>query len=137
MGCSHSTPGTYPQIAKNLGFITPDQICPIAEAVVTTQRDNGNRTDRKQARLKYTVDRMGVDLFKAEVEKRSGITFAPEEPYTFTTHADRYGWTKNANGTSNLTLFIEHTDASQTNPMDRKCFKVCLKLPRFMVEIFA
>ena len=62
MGCSHSTPGTYPQIAKNLGFITPDQICLIAEAVVTTQRDNGNRTDRKQARLKYTVDRMGVDL---------------------------------------------------------------------------
>ena len=108
MGCSHSTPGTYPQIAKNLGFITPDQICPIAEAVVTTQRDNGNRTDRKQARLKYTVDRMGVDLFKAEVEKRSGIIFAPEEPYTFTTHADRYGWTKNANGTFNLTLFIEH-----------------------------
>ncbi len=108
MGCTHNTPGTYPQIAKNLGFIPADQVCQVAEAIVTTQRDHGDRSDRKKARLKYTVDRMGVDLFKAEVETRSGITFAPEEPYTFTMHADRFGWTENANGTSNLTLFIEH-----------------------------
>ena len=108
MGCSHNTPGTYPQIAKNIGFIKPDQICQIAEAVVTTQRDNGDRTDRKKARLKYTVDRMGVDAFKSEVETRSGIKLASPEPYEFTMHADRYGWTKNNNGTSNLTLYIEN-----------------------------
>lgn len=108
MGCTHSTPGTYPQIAKNLGFITPENVCKIAEAVVTTQRDHGDRTDRKQARLKYTVDRMGVDAFKTEVESRSQLTFEPAADYEFTMHADRFGWTENADGTLNLTLFIEH-----------------------------
>ena len=91
MGCTHNTPGTYPQIAKNIGFIESDQICQIAEAVVTTQRDNGDRTDRKKARLKYTVDRMGVDAFKSEVETRSGIKLASPEPYEFTMHADMAG----------------------------------------------
>ena len=45
MGCTHSTPGTYPQIAKDIGFINKSEICNIAESVVTTQRDFGNRTE--------------------------------------------------------------------------------------------
>ncbi len=44
----------------------------VAEAVVTTQRDWGNRTDRKNAKTKYTLERVGVETFKAEVERRAG-----------------------------------------------------------------
>ena len=108
MGCTHSTPGTYPQIAKDIGFINKSEICNIAESVVTTQRDFGNRTDRKQARLKYTVDRIGVDAFKKEVEKRSKVKLAKSKPYAFISHSDRFGWIQNMDGTWNLTLFIEH-----------------------------
>ena len=108
MGCTHSTPGTYPQIAKDIGFINKSEICNIAESVVTTQRDFGNRTDRKQARLKYTVDRIGVDTFKKEVEKRSKVKLAKSKPYEFISHSDRFGWIQNMDGTWNLTLFIEH-----------------------------
>jgi sulfite reductase (NADPH) hemoprotein beta-component len=108
MGSTHSEADTYPQIAKNIGFIKPDAVCQIAEAVVTTQRDFGDRTNRKHARLKYTIDDMGVDKFSKHVEERSGITLAEAEPYEFTMHSDRYGWIENSDGTWNLTLFIEH-----------------------------
>ena len=108
MGCTHSTPGTYPQIAKDIGFIKKTDIRKIAEAVVTTQRDFGDRTDRKKARLKYTVDRMGVDNFKEEVEVRSKIKLKKSKDFNFISHADRIGWIKNEDGTWNLTLFIEH-----------------------------
>ncbi len=108
MGNTHGDTSTYPQIAKNFGFVKPGDILKTAEAVVTTQRDFGDRTDRKHARLKYTIDRMGTETFKKHVEERSGVKFAEPEPYEFTMHSDRFGWTENADGTSNLTLFIEN-----------------------------
>ncbi|MBN2164352.1 MAG: assimilatory sulfite reductase (NADPH) hemoprotein subunit [Pontiellaceae bacterium] len=108
MGNTHGDTRTYPQIAKNFGFIKPGDVLKVAEAVVTTQRDFGDRTDRKQARLKYTIDRLGTDVFKQHVEERSGVLFADAAPYEFTMHSDRYGWTENSDGTWNLTLFIEH-----------------------------
>ena len=108
MGSTHGETDTYPQIAKSLGFIAKEDICKAAEAIVTTQRDFGDRTNRKHARLKYTIDDMGVDTFKSHVEERSGIKFAEAAPYEFTMHSDRFGWVENADGTWNLTLFIEH-----------------------------
>ncbi len=107
MGNTHGETDTYPQIAKTLGFVKPQDILKVAEAVVTTQRDFGDRTDRKHARLKYTIDRMGVDEFKNHVQERSGITLEEARPYEFTMHSDRYGWTENADGTWNLTLYLE------------------------------
>lgn len=107
MGNTHGETDTYPQIAKNFGFVKPEDICRIAEAMVTTQRDFGDRTNRKHARLKYTIDGMGVEEFKKHVEERSGISFEDPKPYEFTMHSDRYGWTENFDGTWNLTLYIE------------------------------
>ncbi|MFL2859633.1 MAG: assimilatory sulfite reductase (NADPH) hemoprotein subunit [Pontiellaceae bacterium] len=108
MGCSHNTPGTYPQIGKELGFIKREDIRLISEAVVTSQRDFGDRTDRKKARLKYTIDKMGINEFKKEVENRSKIKFTKIKSYKFLTHSDRFGWVKNNDGSWNLTMFIEH-----------------------------
>ncbi len=108
MGSTHNETDTYPQTAKSLGFVKPADIRAVAEGVVTTQRDFGDRTNRKHARLKYTIDDMGVETFKKHVEERSGVTFADAKPYEFTMHSDRFGWTENADGTWNLTLFIEH-----------------------------
>jgi sulfite reductase (NADPH) hemoprotein beta-component len=108
MGSTHGETNTYPQIAKNLGFIAPKDVCKFAEAIVTTQRDFGDRTNRKHARLKYTIDDMGTDAFIGHVEERTGIKFKKAKPYEFTMHSDRFGWVENADGTWNLTLFIEH-----------------------------
>ncbi|MDF7798944.1 assimilatory sulfite reductase (NADPH) hemoprotein subunit [Pontiellaceae bacterium B1224] len=108
MGSSHGEADTYPQIAKPFGFVAPTAIFKVAEAFVTTQRDFGDRINRKHARLKYTIDDMGVDAFKKHVEERSGVKFKKAKPYEFTMHSDRFGWVENADGTWNLTMFIEH-----------------------------
>jgi sulfite reductase (NADPH) hemoprotein beta-component len=91
---SHGNEETFPRLADVLGFIPPDKVNAIGEAVLTTQRDYGDRTNRKHARLKYTIEDRGVAWFKAEVEKRSGVTFAPGAPFQFTTIEDPHGWHK-------------------------------------------
>lgn len=108
MGSTHNEPETYPQLGRTLGFINAKETIKVAEAIVTTQRDFGCRTNRKHARLKYTVDDMGVEAFRKEVERRSGIKFAPARAFEFTMHSDRFGWTETDQGKWNLTLFIEN-----------------------------
>ncbi|MGA3008375.1 MAG: sulfite reductase, partial [Opitutaceae bacterium] len=75
-------------------------------AVITTQRDYGDRTNRKHARLKYTIEDRGLAWFKAEVERRLGWSFAPGRPYEFTTIADDYGWHRAVDGTWFFMLFV-------------------------------
>jgi sulfite reductase (NADPH) hemoprotein beta-component len=99
MGMSHGNAETFPRLADVIGFITPDQVNAVAEAVLTTQRDYGDRTNRRHARLKYTIEDRGIEWFKGEVETRSGITLAPERPYLFTTIEDPHGWQECADGT--------------------------------------
>ncbi|MGF1453539.1 MAG: NADPH-dependent assimilatory sulfite reductase hemoprotein subunit [Opitutales bacterium] len=108
MGMTHGNKATFPRTADVAGFIAPEDAVRVAEAVVTTQRDFGNREDRKNARLKYTIERMGIEAFKAEVEKRSGVSFEPARPFEFTSQSDRYGWTEGADGRFHCQLFIQN-----------------------------
>ena len=106
MGATHGDPETYPRVADVLGFIAPADVIRVAEAVVTTQRDWGNRAVRKRARLKYTIDDHGLDAFRAEVEKRAGIGFAPAPAFAFDHNADRFGWSQGDDGRWHLALRI-------------------------------
>ena len=99
LGMSHGNAETFPRLADVLGFITPDQVNKVGEAVLTTQRDFGDRTNRKHARLKYTIEDRGVAWFKSEVEKRSGVTFGPARAYEFQTIQDPTGWHECVDGT--------------------------------------
>ena len=99
MGMSHGNAETFPRLADVLGFIPAGKVNAVAEAVLTAQRDYGDRTNRKHARLKYTIEDRGVAWFKAEVEKRSGVTFGPLRPFRFTTITDPAGWHECADGT--------------------------------------
>jgi len=108
MGMTHGEPDTYPRTADMLGFCTTDRAIAVAEAVVTTQRDWGDRANRKHARLKYTIEDRGLDNFRAEVERRAGIAFQKEKPFTFTSMGDRYGWVESGDGRAHLTVFIQN-----------------------------
>ena len=99
---------TYPRKADEFGFISLDKTLDVAAAVVGTQRDWGNRSNRKNAKTKYTLDRVGVDVFKKEVEKRARILFEPIRPYVFSMRGDRIGWSSGIDGKHHLTLFIEN-----------------------------
>ncbi|MGH6682951.1 MAG: NADPH-dependent assimilatory sulfite reductase hemoprotein subunit [Pseudolabrys sp.] len=106
MGMTHGEPETYPRTADVIGYCEAKDALAVAEAVVTVQRDWGDRANRKHARFKYTVDDRGLDAIRAEVEKRAGIKLAPVKPFTFTSNGDRYGWTQGDNGRGHLTLYI-------------------------------
>jgi sulfite reductase (NADPH) hemoprotein beta-component len=108
MGMTHGEPDTYPRTADVMGFCETKAAMAIAEAVVTVQRDWGNRLNRKHARLKYTIEDRGLDVFRAEVVRRAGVQLSPPQPFTFTSTGDRYGWSDGANGRSHLTLYVEN-----------------------------
>jgi sulfite reductase (NADPH) hemoprotein beta-component len=107
LGATHGDANTYPRLADVLGFVTPERVIATAEAIVTTQRDFGNRSDRKRARLKYTIDDRGFAWFRDEVERRAGFPFAPARRFEFHTNGDRFGWTEGEDGRLHLTLRIE------------------------------
>lgn len=107
MGASHGDATTYPLLGQLIGFVRPDQVFTIAEAVLTTQRDFGNRVERKRARLKYTIEDRGLDWFKSEVERRCGFTLARARPFAFEHNGDRFGWIEGHDGRWHLTLRIE------------------------------
>ena len=106
MGATHGDPETYPRLGDVIGFVTPEQVIAVGEAVVTAQRDFGNRAVRKRARLKYTIDDRGLDWFKVEVERRAGFTLAPPRDFTFANNNDRFGWVEGEDGRWHLTLRI-------------------------------
>ncbi|HTU55615.1 MAG TPA: NADPH-dependent assimilatory sulfite reductase hemoprotein subunit [Acetobacteraceae bacterium] len=92
MGATHGEAATYPRLAEPFGFCTPERAVSVAEAVLRTQRDYGDRADRKHARLKYTIADRGLEWFRSEVEARLGETLAPARPFTLSHTGDRFGW---------------------------------------------
>jgi len=131
LGATHGNAETYPRLGTVIGFVpvgqaghkgsaaTPVAAIPPDAAgddllfktvyeIVTIQRDYGNRSDRKLARLKYTVDKYGVDWYKEELERRTGFALEEPRPYTFTDRKDYYGWQQNHQGKYYYTPFIEN-----------------------------
>ncbi|OMI28467.1 sulfite reductase subunit beta [Bacillus haynesii] len=107
MGMTHGDKATYPQLAKVIGFCKPDQLYDVAEKTITIQRDYGNRSVRKNARFKYTIDRLGLETVKNELENRLGWSLAEAKPYRFEHNGDRYGWVKGVKGRWHFTMFVE------------------------------
>lgn len=109
MSTTHGNAATYARLATVIGFAdTEEKILKAIYEIVTVQRDFGNRSDRKLARLKYTVDNMGVDRFKEEVEQRCGFKLEPARAYTFEERSDYYGWHQGINGLWYYTIFVEN-----------------------------
>lgn len=108
MGMTHGEPDTYPRTADVMGFCTAAQAVAVAEHVVTVQRDWGDRTSRKHARLKYTIDDRGLDAFRAEVEARAGFALDAARPMSFTTTGDLLGWREDEDGFWSYGVFVEN-----------------------------
>lgn len=107
MGSTFGMPETFPRLGDMLGYVSKDKAIDLCEKILLIQRDNGNRSNRKLSRLKYTVEKMTPAGFKGELEKRLGAALAPARPYQYDTSRDRYGWQKDDDGRWYLTLFIE------------------------------
>lgn len=108
MGMTHGEPETYPRTGDMIGFCKPQDVIDVAEKTVTVQRDYGDRSNRKHARVKYTIDDMGLDRFASLVNERLAVKLEPARGYAFTSTGDRIGWVQGDNGLSHFTLFVEN-----------------------------
>jgi sulfite reductase (NADPH) hemoprotein beta-component len=108
LGTTHGNKDTYPRIGSVIGYIPKKDILKVVYEIVTVQRDYGNREDRKLSRLKYTVDRIGLDFYQREVEKRSGISFLPAREFKLSTRTDDFGWVSDKAGNWHYTVFVEN-----------------------------
>ncbi len=117
MGKTYGMPETYPRLADVIGYVPKDQALQVIEEVVKIQRDYGNRENRKLARLKYTLDRLGSDNFVALLHERLGFSLEGSRPYQFTSNGDVFGWKQAASGKWFLGLFIEHGRIQDTDQL--------------------
>ncbi len=105
---THGNEATYPRLATMIGFTdTEEKTLKTVYEVLTVQRDFGNRSDRKQARLKYTVDRLSVEVFKNELESRIGFKLEESKPFAFAQRKDDFGWSQSKDGLWHYTAFVE------------------------------
>src|SRR5690606_9232859 len=108
MGMTHGEIETFPRTADVMGFCRPEQAVDVAEKVLAVQRDFGDRSNRKHARLKYTIEDRGIDWFSAEVERRLGYALEEPRPFAFEHTGDRYGWVRDHEGSWHYTLFVQN-----------------------------
>ena len=130
MGVTPSAAKTFPALAKRLGFVPPEDVLAIAEATVKVQRDFGNRSDRKVARLKYTIHTMGLDAFRAKVEEYFGKPLAPCHPADVHGFDDHIGWFEQGDG-----KFFYGLNVENGRIVDRDDFRLKSALRRILHTI--
>ncbi len=130
MGVTPSAAKTFPALAKRLGFVPPEDVLAIAEAIVKVQRDFGNRSDRKVARLKYTIHTMGLENFRAKVEEYFGKPLAPCHPADVHGFDDHIGWFEQGDG-----KFFYGLNVENGRIVDRDSFQLKSALRQIFTEI--
>jgi sulfite reductase (NADPH) hemoprotein beta-component len=114
MGVTHNMKKTYPQIGRMFGYCDKNDVHIVCEKIMLVQKDHGDRKNRKHARLKYTIDDMGVDVFKGKVEELWGSRFEEPKVFHFESNIDTFGWLKDERGMNHFTLFIENGRVEDT-----------------------
>lgn len=114
MGVTHNNKKTYPRTGSMLGYFPASQIHIVCEKIMLVQRDHGDRKNRKHARLKYTVDDMGVDVFRSKVEELLEAKFEDPKPFEFKSNIDTFGWQKDEFGMNHFLMFIENGRVEDT-----------------------
>ncbi|KAI0397789.1 sulfite reductase [Xylariaceae sp. FL0594] len=120
MGATHNNKKTYPQTGRMMGYVAADEVHIACEKIMLVQRDHGDRKNRKHARLKYTIDDLGVDVFRSKVEAMWGKSFEPERPFHFKSNIDTFGWQKDETGMNHFTFFIENGRIEDTADFQMK-----------------
>jgi len=108
LGRTANKPNTWPAVAQPLGYVRPQHVVEAARAVVAVQRDHGDRTDRRHARLKYLIADRGIDWFRDEVASRLTFPLEPSRPLHWRTADDHLGWHEQEDGTHCYGLFVEN-----------------------------
>lgn len=115
MGMNHTKADTFPRLGDEFAFVTPEQVLQVVEQIVMVQRDFGNRSDRKHARMKYLVHTWGVERFRSEVEARLGYVLQPWAPMPSLENELHLGWQQQGDGRWFLGLSVENGRVADTD----------------------
>jgi sulfite reductase beta subunit-like hemoprotein len=108
MGMTHGKTETHPALAQPLLFAARGDVVAICRAIVTVQRDHGDRENRKRARMKYLIETRGLDWFRGEVMSRvEGVEVSDPKPVTWETVEDPLGWHEQGDGRLFLGVWVE------------------------------
>jgi len=107
-GMTPAKKDTFPALGYRMAYVPADQLIPAAEAVVKVQRDFGNRSDRKYARMKYLIANWGLPKFRAKVEEYYGAPMADPHPADITEVDDHIGWHEQGDGKLFLGINVEN-----------------------------
>jgi sulfite reductase (ferredoxin) len=108
LGRTHNKPETFVAVAVPFAFVQPDEIVDVAREVVAVQRDYGDRSNRRHARLKYTIADRGLEWFRDEVQKRLAFKLQPPEPLAWKPVDDHLGWHEQGDGRLYVGIYIEN-----------------------------
>ncbi|KAK6454553.1 putative sulfite reductase [nadph] beta subunit [Scheffersomyces xylosifermentans] len=120
MGSTHNNKKTYPRTGSMFGYVPKDKVHLACEKIMLVQRDFGDRTNRKHARLKYTIDDLTVEVFKGKVEDLLGFKFEPARDFKIESNIDYFGWCKDETGLNHFTAFIENGRIEDTAELPQK-----------------
>ncbi len=106
-GMSHGQLSTRPFLAQPFGYVKREDVAAVTEAIVKTQRDHGNREERKNARMKYLVEKEGIPWFIDQVKSRvPSVEIAPPKAVHFDTVADVLGWHEQGDGKLYVAVYV-------------------------------
>ncbi len=106
-GMTHGKKETYPRLSRPLFYVAREHVVDACVAIVTTQRDYGNRENRNRARLKYLIDEKGMDWFQQEVESRLNAPTQAPKSFEFNTVGDMLGWHEQGDGNLFCCAYVE------------------------------
>lgn len=98
LGRTHNKEETFARIADPICYVAKEDVYDLVKAIVATQRDYGDRTDRRHARLKYLIHDWGVDKFRLVVEEYFGKAVEPFKPLPEWKYHDFPGWNEQGDG---------------------------------------
>jgi sulfite reductase (ferredoxin) len=108
LGRTHNKPETFPAVAVPMAFVEPDQLVKTSQAVVSVQRDYGDRNNRRHARLKYLIADRGVDWFFDQVQARLDFRLQHARLPTWQQVDDHLGWHAQQDGRLFVGLYVEN-----------------------------
>jgi sulfite reductase (ferredoxin) len=108
LGLTHNNPQTAALLGLHLGRIAREEVVAASKAIAILQKEHGERRDRRQARWKYTIRRLGVDKVKAELRGRFGIAIEDAAPAPLPPLELFLGWHAQADGRSFYGVSVEN-----------------------------
>jgi sulfite reductase (ferredoxin) len=108
MGRTHKKEETFPRLAEPLGYVHKDDVYDLMKAIVATQRDYGDRTQRRHARMKYLIEDWGIEKFRSQVEEYLGKAIGLFKPLPDWKYEDYLGWHEQGDGKLFLGISIEN-----------------------------